>query len=152
MSPNSARLTTLVAVALIGLASLTSAESKNPPEPPDPKTGPPVAIVEVKGVKPLPKAFKPQGFRKPIEIKSAEDAAKSFGKEAAAKLAEKVDFAEQIVLVFAWRGSGQDKLTYQVAESFPEQITFTRKPGRTRDLRPHVHVFALRNNVKWSSK
>ena len=36
------------------------------------------------------------------------------------------------------------------AESFPEQITFRIQPGRTRDLRPHVRVFALRGNVKWS--
>jgi len=66
------------------------------------------------------------------------------------RLKEKVEFDEQVVLVFAWRGSGQDKLTYEVAESFPEQITFNIKPGRTKDLRPHIHIFALRSNVKWS--
>ncbi len=64
---------------------------------------------------------------------------------------EQVDFEKQIVLVFAWRGSGQDKLDYVVAESFPEQITFTYRPGRTRDLRPHVYAYALRSNVAWKS-
>ena len=36
---------------------------------------------------------------------------------------------KQIVLVFAWRGSGQDRLTYNVLESFPEQIAFKFTPG-----------------------
>ena len=70
--------------------------------------------------------------------------------DALAALKKQVDFDEQFVLLFAWRGSGQDKLTYVVAESFPEQITFRIEPGRTRDLRPHVHIYALRSNVKWS--
>ena len=65
-------------------------------------------------------------------------------------LAEKVDFAQQMVLVFAWRGSGQDKLDSQVAESYPEQITFLHTKGRTKDLRPHLEVYALRSNVKWT--
>ncbi len=110
------------------------------------------AIAELKGVKVPPSAFKPQGFRKPIEIKSAEAAAEQLGKEAGAKLAKQVDFDEQVVLVFAWRGSGQDKLEYVVKETLPEQITFTRRPGRTRDLRPHVQVYALRSNVEWSTR
>ena len=42
-----------------------------------------------------------------------------------------------------------EKADYVVMESFPEQIAFSCRPGRTRDLRPHVHVFALRSNVKW---
>ena len=61
-----------------------------------------------------------------------------------------VDFSQQCLLVFAWRGSGQDKLDYSVAESFPEQVAFAYQPGRTRDLRPHVKVFAVRANVNWS--
>jgi hypothetical protein len=43
-------------------------------------------------------------------------------------------------------------MEYEVAESFPEQITFSLKPGLTRDLRPHVKIFALRANVKWRMK
>jgi hypothetical protein len=50
--------------------------------------------------------------------------------------------------VFAWRGSGQDKMTYTIAESFPEQITFKILPGRTRDLRSHLKIYASRKNVK----
>ena len=89
-------------------------------------------------------------WNEPREIRSAEDAAKHFDGDALTKLTESVDFEKQIVLVFAWRGSGRDKLDFVVMESFPEQIAFSRQPGLTRDLRPHVHVYALRSNVKWS--
>ena len=96
--------------------------------------------------------FKNSNFNKPIVVKSKEEAAQHFGKEAVAALVKAVDFKKQFVLVFAWRGSGGDQLNYTVAESFPEQITFSRQFGRTRDLRPHAKVFALRSNVKWSVK
>jgi hypothetical protein len=69
-----------------------------------------------------------------------------------AKLARQVDFEQQFVLLFAWRGSGQDRFRYTVAESYPEQVFFTYRAGRTRDLRPHVYVYALRSNVKWNVK
>jgi len=109
------------------------------------------AIVSIKA-KPDSSIFKNSNFNKPIVVKSKEEAAKHFGKEATAALVKAVDFKKQIVLVFAWRGSGGDQLNYTVAESFPEQITFSRQFGRTRDLRPHAKVFALRSNVKWSVK
>ena len=101
-------------------------------------------------VKPENSVFKNSNFNKPLVLKSKEEAAKHFGKEAVATLVKAVDFKKQIVLVFAWRGSGGDQLNYTVAESFPEQISFSRKFGRTRDLRSHAKVFALRSNVKWS--
>ena len=63
-----------------------------------------------------------------------------------------VDFEKQLVLLFAWRGSGQDQLEYTVAESYPEQVTFRYVPGRTRDLRPHVSIYALRKNVTWKTE
>ena len=103
-------------------------------------------------VKPESSIFKNSNFNKPIVVKSKEEAAQHFGKEAVAALVKAVDFKKQIVLVFAWRGSGGDQLNYTVAESFPEQISFSRKFGRTRDLRSHAKVFALRSNVKWSVK
>jgi len=108
-------------------------------------------IVPIK-VAPENSIFKNSNFNKPIVVKSKEEASKHFGKEAVATLVKAVDFKKQIVLVFAWRGSGGDQLNYTVAESFPEQITFSRQSGRTRDLRPHAKVFALRSNVKWSVK
>ena len=107
-------------------------------------------VKEVKDVAPSPDVFTAAKRGEPLVFKTADEAAKYFGEEALATLKEHVDFDQQIVLLFAWRGSGQDKLIYDVAESFPEQIAFAIKPGRTRDLRPHVHIFALQGNVKWS--
>lgn len=108
------------------------------------------AIDEIKDVSPERAAFAAAKRGEPLELKTAEAIAKYFGADAAAKLQQQVDLSEQVVLLFAWRGSGQDKLSYEVLESAPEQIRFHLKPGRTRDLRPHVRIFALRANVKWS--
>ena len=108
-------------------------------------------IVAIK-VKPEESVYKGSTWNKPIVVKSTEEAAKHFDKEALATLAKEVDFKKQVVLVFAWKGSGGDKLSYDVAESFPEQIFFSLKPGATDDLRAHSHVFALRSNVRWSTR
>ena len=87
----------------------------------------------------------------PLQLESAEAAAEHFGEEELAALNEQVDWDNQIVLIFAWRGSGQDRLTYEILESFPEQVPFQYHPGRTRDLRPHVYVYILRSNVRWTA-
>lgn len=107
---------------------------------------PPIKSV---AVKPNASIFKAATRDKPLVIKSVEDAAKHFSDDAIKTLKKEVDFDKQIVLVFSWRGSGQDKLGYSVLESFPEQIVFNFKRGRTKDLRPHTPVFALRSNVRW---
>ena len=106
------------------------------------------AIEEIKSPKVKRMIFKDAKRNKPIKITSAKDAEKYLQGETMKQL-KKVDFEKQTVLIFAWRGSGGDKLNYVVAESFPEQITFSIKRGLTKDLRPHVRVFVLRSNVKW---
>ena len=106
-------------------------------------------ITELK-VNPEKTVFKDSVWSKPLVLKSADDAGKHFGKDALEALTKQVDFKKQIVLVFAWQGSGGDKLEYQILESFPEQVPFSLKPGETDDIRPHVRVFALRSNVRWS--
>src|SRR4051812_24791386 len=78
-------------------------------------------IVELK-VTPEKSAFKNSAWNKPIVVKSQDEAGKHFGKDALEEIARKVDFKKQIVLVFAWQGSGGDKLEYSILESFPEQI------------------------------
>ena len=108
-------------------------------------------IVELK-VAPEKSVFKDAAWNKPLVIKSQDEAAKHFGKEALAVIAKKVDFKKQIVLLFAWQGSGGDKLEYRILESFPEQIPFSLRRGLTRDLRSHSRIFALRSNVRWSVK
>ena len=107
-------------------------------------------VTVIKGAKPKPSVFKSASRKKPLVLRSAEEAGKHFTDEGLAALKKQVDFDKQFVLVFAWRGSGQDRLSYVVAESYPEQVRFKYKPGRTRDLRPHVYVYALRSNVRWS--
>ena len=89
---------------------------------------------------------------KAILIKDEKTAKKYFDEDNLKKLMENVDFENQHVLVFAWQGSGQDKLTFEVAESYPEQISFTLTRGRTRDLRQHKRIFVIRSNVKWGTK
>ena len=108
-------------------------------------------IVEIK-VTPEKSVFKNSAWNKPLVIKSQDEAARHFGKDALDTIARKVDFKKQIVLVFAWQGSGGDKLEYSILESFPEQIPFSLRPGVTDDIRSHSRVFALRSNVRWSVK
>src|SRR5262245_38617930 len=105
-------------------------------------------IVEIK-VTPAKSAFQNSAWNRPLVLKSQAEAAKHFGKDALETIARKVDFKKQIVLVFAWQGSGGDRLEYQILESFPEQIPFSLRPGVTDDLRSHSRVFALRSNVRW---
>ena len=63
--------------------------------------------------------------------------------------ARQVDFANQKVLIFAWYGSGGDDLTYSTDRTYAENIVFKYKPGRSRDLRAHLHIYVLRSNVTW---
>lgn len=87
-------------------------------------------------------------WNSPIVVTSQTDAAKHFGADALKTLAATVDFTKQSVLIFAWRGSGGDRLTYNVLESYPEQIRFSLERGRTKDLREHTKVYAVRSNVR----
>lgn len=115
---------------------------------------PPAAVVppikQLQNVVPKRTAF--GNVKKPHILRGEKDAAEFFEEGELAKLKQQVDFSKQFVLLFAWRGSGQDSLDCAVAESYPEQIFFTYKPGRTRDLRQHVRIYALRSNVTWSVK
>lgn len=134
------KTTRLVSVAVLFVAALAFAAPEIPP------------VKQIEGVTPKEKAFEASGPRKPLVFTTEKEAAEYFAEEELAKLARQVDFKNQVVLVFAWQGSGQDKLDYAVAESFPEQVMFTYRPGRTKDLRSHVRVYALRSNVKWNAK
>jgi len=113
---------------------------------------PPIVELSTAGISPQPSVFDAAGATAPLVIKSEQDAAAHFAKEDLPKLAKLVDFSSQVVLIFAWKGSGGDKLTFTIAESAPEQVTFTLIRGRTRDLRPHIHIYALRSDVKWSAR
>lgn len=127
----------LIASFFLVAASLTAVADESEP------------IKLLRGVTPEAGVFQAATRQKPLQIKSREEAAKHFTDLNLARLTRTVDFGKQTVLVFAWRGSGQDKLTFELLESFAEQVVFHYAPGRTRDLRPHTHTFVLRSNVKW---
>jgi hypothetical protein len=93
-------------------------------------------------------ALKKSSAQKPLLISSKKEASEYFSEKDLKKLKD-IDFSEQKVLVFAWRGSGKDKINYVVMESSPEQVRFSYKRGRTRDLRQHFKVFVLRKNVSY---
>jgi hypothetical protein len=107
-------------------------------------------ITELKDLRAEEAVFTDASRTNPIVLESLKNGAKYFDEEELAAISKTVDFEKQIVLLFAWKGSGQDRLQYVVKESFPEQIMFSYKPGRTRDLRPHVKVYVLRSTVKWA--
>jgi hypothetical protein len=130
----------LFSVALLPLLTVAAATAPTPP------------IKELQNITPNEAAYKSSSATKPLLLKTEKDAAAYFTADELAKLTRQVDFNSQIVLLFAWQGSGQDKLDYSVAESYPEQIRFTHTPGRTKDLRQQVHIYALRANVVWSAK
>ncbi len=98
-----------------------------------------------------PDVFDSSSALEPLVISTREKAETAFTKEGLDVLLKEVNLEQQVVVLFAWRGSGQDRMEVQIAESFPEQVTFLYLPGRTRDLRSHVYAYAVRKNVKWSA-
>jgi len=136
-------MTRQTAIVLVILAATTTALAD------ESNDLPPIKAIKIK---PGQSIFKVASRKEPLVIKSVKDATAHFPKQALAQLQKQVDFEKQIVLVFAWRGSGQDKLSFHILESFPEQVVFKYNPGLTRALGPHVHVYALRANVKWRVK
>ena len=89
---------------------------------------------------------------KPIILQSLKDGIRYFEKDALSTISNAVDFEKQIVLIFAWKGSGQDRFTVAGTEDHPGQIKFSYKPGRTKDLRSHLKIFVLQSDLKWSVK
>jgi hypothetical protein len=86
----------------------------------------------------------------PTTITSAEDLAKNaILKDAADDIAKQIDFAKQKLVVFAWPGSGGDKLTASIGAEGGKSIVYVEYiRGRTRDLRPHVHLFVVPKDLK----
>ncbi len=109
---------------------------------------PPVTRIDAIAVKPL--AFEAASHKHPLPIRSAKEAAAYFPAPDLARLSRKVDFSGQVLLLFAWRGSGQDRLGYMEQTTPPTAVVFTYTPGLTRDLRAHHQVFALQADMVWS--
>jgi hypothetical protein len=102
-----------------------------------------VREVELKDVKVTPPAK--SVVTKPKTIKDAEELAKVIpDKGQAAKVAEKVDFAKEKLVLFAWNGSGRDKLTASDKKTDKGVVvTFAYEEGRTRDLQQHRKLFVV---------
>ncbi len=122
-------LTLVVALAVVSVLSLEAADDAAK-----------IRELEVKGVKfEVPRESQAV---EPVIYSSKADLAKSpVVGTAAAAIAKQVDFAKEKVAVFAWAGSGQDKVIPGEVKNWT--ATFTYKRGLTRDLRRHVKVFAV---------
>jgi hypothetical protein len=83
----------------------------------------------------------------PVSILSKEDLAKVVeDKDTQGALAKEIDFDKEFALIFAWSGSGGDRL---VANLEKETVVFSIVRGRTKDLRGHARVYALAKGTKW---
>lgn len=98
-------------------------------------------------------AVKPGAWSAPSKITTMAELKELVSDEATrATITKAVDFKTHDLLVFCWQGSGGDQLDYAILESFPEQVPFKLIRGKTKDLRTHTKLFAVRKNVKWSTK
>ena len=114
-------------------------------------------IKELKKIKPKEIVFRDATRVKPLLIANKKAVSKYFEKEDVAKRLKSIDFKKQVLFVFAWRGSGQDEMSYTLKkdtsdESNAGEVEFTYRPGRTRDLRPHTKVYAIEDGVLWNGK
>jgi len=80
------------------------------------------------------------GATKPLVITNADEFDKAIPGADAIK--KQIDFGRDKMLLFAWGGSGGDKLSAKMSED-GKTATFTYSPGLTRDFRRHVHLFAV---------
>ena len=84
---------------------------------------------------------------KPNEIKTLEELEKIFQTKADAEaIGKEIDFAKQKLVLFAWSGSGGDKLSYTADK---DEVAFALKRGLTRDLRQHRLLFAMPKDAKF---
>jgi len=108
-------------------------------------------VEEITGIKP-PGNFRLPGFQrtKPTVIEDHKALVDVFGSEDAKKVSGRVNFDQQVLVLFQWAGSGQDKLSYSVQDQDNgTKVVFKFRPGRTRDLRPHSNLYAISKGVAW---
>jgi hypothetical protein len=89
---------------------------------------------------------------KPTAITNAAELAKAIpDKEWQDCIASQVDFSREYLLFFAWAGSGQDKLSFEVGgRGIVPAVEFHYRRGLTQDLRSHFHLFAVAKNLTWN--
>jgi hypothetical protein len=134
------RLLTLTALVLLAPALLA--------EPSEPKKEPAVREIKVDDLR-FPE--RPGVFRPPTKIANATDLTAAIpDKNVQARILKEVDLNKEYLLLFAWSGSGGDRLSYALekAKEGPGVI-FTRTRGLTRDLRTHVKLYAVPKTFAW---
>lgn len=102
-------------------------------------------------IKDLPLAFPPKAGKPtvPTVISNPEDLAKNeVVGMAADALKKQIDFAREKLLVFAWAGSGQDKLSVgiRMVDGKPT-LAIQFVTGKTFDLREHLKLYVVPSDV-----
>ena len=113
---------------------------------------PATGVREISGIKPGGPANTRGSANKPTVIKDKAGVAKSFTDKATqAKILKEVNFDKEILLVFRWAGSGQDRIAATGKKTDKGiEVVFGYTRGLTRDLRRHFKVFAVAKDAKWS--
>lgn len=142
--PNPRLILVLACCTVLAFAACVNAAPDVPDLPEKP-------VVEKLEVTAEAAVFDDASRNRPLELTSADQAKAYFSEAQLAALNGMVDWDSQRVLVFAWRGSGQDKLATDVEQGDDgPSVKFIYTPGLTRDLRPHVYIFAIQNGVEWT--
>lgn len=106
---------------------------------------------KLNNAKPNRQAFEDCKKQFPLKLNNTEDLKKYFSKAQANTINKQIDMNKATLLVFAWHGSGQDQLYYNILKSNPPIYVFHRTRGKTRDLRPHTYVYVVGPKTKWSA-
>lgn len=61
-------------------------------------------------------------------------------------LPPEVNFDAEQVVIFAWNGSGQDKIEY---EKIDDVYHFVYKRGKTKDLKQHLKIVSVPKKNEW---
>ena len=61
-------------------------------------------------------------------------------------LPPEVNFDSEQVVIFAWNGSGQDKIEYEKME---DVYHFVYKRGQTKDLQQHIKIVSIPKKNNW---
>ncbi len=108
-------------------------------------------VREVSGLNPGGPANSRGSATKPTVIKDKAGVAKSFTDKATQeKVLKQVNFDKEILLVFRWAGSGQDRIAATGKKTGKGiEVVFGYSRGLTRDLRRHFKVYAVAKDAKW---
>ena len=87
----------------------------------------------------------------PLIINNADELVKEFEDKAVqAKINAVVDLSKERLIVFTWSGSGKDQLQLVSGDTMNNGNTlFAYKPGLTRDLRQHTHIYVMPQGTKF---